>query len=132
MKRCYKASFTIEASMIVPLLLLIFATVITTLFYWHDKNVLEGITYETAVVGAEKLEWTKEDCKAYGMKLIKGKLLYFPGAQLYVSKSEDGVEVKAKANHGGMKLSIQSNMPITEPEKMLRRKELLDEGILQE
>ena len=35
-----RGGFTIEATVIVPLILFIFGVLLHILFYWHDKNIL--------------------------------------------------------------------------------------------
>ncbi len=131
MKKMQKGSFTIEASMLLPILLLVVSTVITILFYWHDRNVLKGIAYETAVVGAERTGTGEEELKLYAGRLIKGKLLWFPTAKVTVQKTEEEVTVTAKAQHCGMRAEAKSVMTNICPEKMIRRKEHINEDILQ-
>ena len=52
MKKRLSGSFTIEASFVVPIVLLVFMVGIYFIFYFHDKNILMGAVYETAVVGS--------------------------------------------------------------------------------
>ena len=50
MKKVWKGSITIEASVIVPMIFMVFALVITALFYYHDKNVVASVVHETVVL----------------------------------------------------------------------------------
>ena len=56
MKRRYlKGSMTIEAAFVIPFIFLILMELITSFFFYHDKNILNGAAYETAVVGSTKM-----------------------------------------------------------------------------
>lgn len=131
MRRRVKGSFTIEATMLIPIILFVVATAITILFYWHDRNVLKGIAYETAVVAAERGAASEEELKSNTERFIRGKLVWFPGAVVTVEKTQETVTVTARASHRGMVAEAESQMPITCPEKTIRRKEFIDEDILQ-
>lgn len=131
MRKRQKGSFTIEAAMLIPIILFLIATMITILFYWHDRTVLKGLVYETAVIGAEKVSDTGE-LETYANELLEGKLLWFPTATVTVEKEENQVVVKAEASWRRMKAMAQVATPITTPEKIIRRKEcIIDENILQ-
>ena len=47
-------SMTIEMSFLMPIILFLIMNCILVVFYYHDKNVLAGAAYETAVVGSTK------------------------------------------------------------------------------
>ena len=50
-----KGSMTVELSFLMPIILLLIMSSILAAFYFHDKNVLAGAAYETAVVGSTKI-----------------------------------------------------------------------------
>lgn len=131
MRRRWKGSFTVEASVIVPVLLFLCVTAITTLFYYHDKVVLEGVARETASFGTCRQEKTEQELKQTYEKLVKGKLLWFPKTQVQIRKSASDVEVSVQARHRGMSLKAKATVPLTKPEQKLRRKELIYEHTLQ-
>ena len=130
MRKRQKGSFTIEAAMLIPMILFLIATMITILFYWHDRAVLKGLVYETAVIGAERAAATGE-LETYANELLEEKLLWFPTATVTVEKEESQVVVKVEASRRRMKAMAQMAMPITAPEKIIRRKEYIDEDLLQ-
>ncbi len=130
MRKRLKGSFTIEASMLLPIILFLVATIITVLFYWHDRNVLKGLAYEVATVGTERVGDVKE-LENYGMELLEGKMLWFPAATVRVKKEESQLQVAVWAEYRGMSVRVETSMPITTPEKTIRRKEYIDENILQ-
>ena len=129
MKRWQKGSFTIEATILIPMVLLLVATSITILFYWHDRTVLKGVVYETAVLGAEGKE--EETLEQYAKELIKGKLLWFSRVTVEVEKEKRYIKVKARGSHRQMEIKAQTTMAITSPEKTIRRKDYIDENVLQ-
>lgn len=126
-----KGSFTIEAAILVPLLFFLFAATIRVFFYYHDKNILAGAAYETAVVGTERTEWKEEELKQYYHNLTTGKLLWFPGASVHIEKTEDDIVVLAEAKYRGMRVRAEATMADTHPETGIRIKENIHENILQ-
>lgn len=56
-----KASLMVETAYIMPVIFLSFLIGVYMLFYFHDKNILLGAGYETAVVGSEKVKWSEEN-----------------------------------------------------------------------
>lgn len=129
MKMRYKGSFTVEASVIVPLLLMMFASVIYLTFYYHDKNILTGAAYETAVVGSERMGYEEEELEDYFRRRIKGKLLLFAKVYEEVEIKEESVTVSADAKKGYMKIHTQICMNKTHPETFIRnRRKLFDVG----
>lgn len=46
-----RGSATVELTYMMPIIFLAFITTIYIIFYFHDKNILIGAAYETAVVG---------------------------------------------------------------------------------
>lgn len=126
-----KGSFTIEAAILVPLLLFLIAAAMQVFFYYHDKNILAGAAYETAAVGTERTGWKEEELKQYYYSLITGKLLWFSGANVRIEKTDDVLVVSAKAKHRGMCVSAEATMADTRPETAIRMKENINENILQ-
>ena len=70
MKKNQNGSFTIEASFVVPIILMVFMASVYIIFYFHDKNILSGAAYETAVVGSERKSYKKEELEAYFRRRI--------------------------------------------------------------
>ena len=71
MKKKQNGSFTIEASFVVPIILMVFMASVYIIFYFHDKNILSGAVYETAVVGSGRKGYEKEELEAYFRRRIK-------------------------------------------------------------
>ena len=53
--RVLKGSMTVEMSFLMPIILLLIMSSILASFYFHDKNILAGAAYETAVAGSTKM-----------------------------------------------------------------------------
>ena len=46
--------YTVEMSFLTPIIMLLVMSSIYAFFYYHDKNIIAGAAYETAVVGSNK------------------------------------------------------------------------------
>lgn len=118
-----KGSAVIEMSYIMPVFLLLFVTVIHTVFYYHDKAVINGAAAETAVLGAqlERKRGTEEyDLNGIFQERIKGKLIYMTNVDVEITNKEDEITVSAKAWKSGMELSISQKASIVKPEEKIR------------
>ena len=127
MRKSVDGSLTIEAAVIVPILLWVFAIIITLLFYFHDKNVVTAIAHETAVIGSGERDMSKEEVEQYFQRRLSGKLLLFRGADADAKVNDEEVSMTCSARKENMKLQIEINMSKTEPETVLRRKKLIGE-----
>ena len=93
-----QGSMTVEMSFLMPMVLFLIMGCILAVFYYHDKNILSGAAYETAVAGSTKAR-------------EKGG----------VTKEElEQIEVTAAASGKGMKVSVSKRAAVTDPEKYIR------------
>lgn len=115
---------TVEMAYIMPVIMLVFLAVIYATFYYHDKNVLIGMAYETAVIGAQQERTPKGmqegELSAFFMERTRSKLILFGGAQMAVSQNDQYVIVQASASKKRMKLDVEMKAPILDPEKYIR------------
>lgn len=129
----FRGVITVELSYLIPIILVIFLTVIYTTFYYHDKNILIGAASETAVVGAQMERKPdaegKTDLAGFYQERIQGKLILFSGAEASVNTSKKWVEVSASAERGYMRLYIVQRAALQEPEAAIRRKWMLEKAI---
>lgn len=114
---------TVEMSYLMPMILFLILGCILALFYYHDKNLISGAAYETAVVGSTKAR-EKEGVKAGELETlfaqrIRGKCILFVAPSASVSVGEE-VRVAVSASHGAMRLSVEKAAAVTEPEKHIR------------
>ena len=57
-RRTCKASTVVEMAYLMPVVLLCWMLVVFALFFYHDKSVIAGAAYESAVMGTEL--WAEE------------------------------------------------------------------------
>lgn len=135
MKTRLKGSFTIEASVIVPVILMVFALVLTMLFYYHDKNAVAAISHETLVVGCGREKITPSELEQYLQMRIRGKLLLFGRIDVDAKTEDDEITIECSAKKKGMSMRVKMSMRRTEPEQYiwnLRRVEKIKEGMKEE
>lgn len=132
MKKKIKGSFTIEAAVIVPIILLIFSMLINIAFFYHDKNIVIGLAHETLAIGSRRDTWNEKGLEDHFASGIKGKLLLFSSVQQEVQMDEEKVQITCKAKKGILALQTEYKMSKTQPEEYVRevRKILkMQEGI---
>lgn len=130
--RKYRASTIVEMAYLMPVVLMVWMLVIFALFYYHDKNILSGAAYETAVVGSElahEEEVQEGRVIQYFQGRIKGKMLFFRGAYVEVQSSDDRIQIKASASAKGLRVSVERSAAVTEPEEEIRKKKAIMERI---
>ena len=122
-KKDMKTSTVIEMSYIMPVFLFLFLLIMYTVFYYHDKAVLNGAAAETAVLGAqaERRKETKEyDLEKIFHERTEGKLIFLTGANVTVQKDEKEITVSVSAQKNLMRLSICQKAAIVNPEEKIR------------
>ena len=126
--------YTVEASVIVPLFLLVFAVSLNLLFYNHDKSVIGGAAYETVSYGSGRNDQDEEGLEAYFQKRVGGRTFLFQKVTGEVEMTEDSVKITCETKKGIMKIRLSREMCLTDPEDSIRNirklKELQDENIL--
>lgn len=113
-------TFTIEAAVIVPLILFVFSALMFILFYYHDKNILLGTAHETATLGSSRQGMEETELEQYFFSRIRGKLLLFTWVQSEVRVEEDSVQIVCKARKNTMSLKVECKGVKTEPEDYIR------------
>ena len=71
-QRWLKGSFTVEMAFLIPMILFLIMGCIRISFYYHDKNIIAGAAYETAVTGSTKVREMR-----YSKKGWEGSVSYF-------------------------------------------------------
>lgn len=115
-----KGSFTVEAAVIVPLIMVVFGVVLTLLFYYHDKNILASTAYETAVYGAGHPEESEAELAVYLQGRAEDKLLLFSAIEGVVTREEEQVHIVCRARKKKMTLKAESRIALTDPEEYIR------------
>lgn len=129
----FSGVITVEMSYLIPIILVLFLTVIYTTFYYHDKNILIGAAGETAAVGAQMERKPDEkgqtDLAGFYQERIQGKLILFSGAEASVSTEKKWVEVSTYADWGKMRLHVVQRAALQKPEAAIRRKWMLEKAV---
>lgn len=132
-KRKLKGSTTVEMAFLMPIILMIFMSCMFAIFYFHDKAVISGAAYETAVVGStkmrEKKKVTESELQALLTQRIGRKCIFYGGVNEKVSIEKEAIIVKVSAKKRRFGLSVEKRAAITEPEKEIRKKRRV-EGLL--
>lgn len=115
-----RGSFTIEATYIIPLILLVLGVMFHVLFYYHDKNILVGTVHETAAYGVGQEEIDEDTLKNYFMSRIKGKLLLFTKLENEITVEDEKVTVKCSASKSKILLTVECAVNRTDPEDYIR------------
>jgi len=119
-----KGSLTVEMSYLVPIILFLFVSLVQATFYFHDKAVLAGAAYETAVVGSTKMREKEppdeETLAALCRERIGRKCLLFSGTTVEVDLEEKEIIVKIRAARRGFSVSVEKRAAVTDPEKKIR------------
>lgn len=119
-KEGQKGSFTIEASVMVPMICMVLLLILYVIFYYHDKNILSGATYETAVWASGRKNYEEEEIKSYFQKRIRGKLILFGSVQEEIQVEKEEIRISCVARKKRMKVTAQAAAKRTEPEKFIR------------
>ena len=132
MKKKIRGSFTIEATVIVPLILLVFGILLHILFYYHDKNVLMAAAHETAVLGSSREGMAELELEYYFFSRFEGKLMLFTRVECVARIEEEHVTVECDGSKDYMSVKIECSISRTEPEdyiRSIRKLEKVGEGI---
>lgn len=120
-----RGSTVVEMAYIMPIFLLLFVLVINTVFFFHDKVILNGAACETAVLGTQRARMKeKEEAELEGffMERIKGKLIRMSDVSVSVFEGEKKVTVEVTAKRDGMSMRICQKAVTARPEEMIRWK----------
>ena len=120
-----RGSTVVEMAYIMPIFLLLFVLVINTVFFFHDKVILNGAACETAVLGTQRVrmkEKEEADLEGFFMERIKGKLIRMSDVSVSVFEGEKEVTVEVTAKRGEMSMRICQKAVTARPEEMIRWK----------
>lgn len=131
-KEC-NGSTVVEMAYLMPVVLLTWMLIIFALFYYHDKNIIAGAAYETAVVTSELARTENEvptgKAEQYFQDRIRGKLLFFGGADAAIAVGETEITVRASAAAKGLSVSAEKRASTVIAEKKIRKIKILKQKI---
>lgn len=121
-KQSVRGSSVIEMSYLLALFFGMFIMIIYTVFYFHDKAVINGAASETAILGAqaERKKTGEYDLEGFFHERADGKLIYMTNTDVSVSENDKEITVNVVARKSFMKISVCQKAVISEPEKRLR------------
>ncbi len=123
-RNCMNGSFTVEMSFLMPVILFLSMGCILLCFYYHDKNIIAGAAYETAVVGSTKVREKDEigegELNALFEERTGKKCILFSRVRVTSSVGEEEIHISATAKKRHMTLTVESSAAITRPEKYIR------------
>lgn len=122
--RKLRAYLTVEMTFIATSILLLFMGIVLVIFYCHDKNIISGVAYETAVTGSikmrEKEGITEEELSSFCKGRLKGKLIFLTNQLVDISILKEEVIVEISASKKGYSVSTVKRAAITIPENKIR------------
>lgn len=117
-------SITVEMSFLMPMILFLILSCILAVFYYHDKNIISGAAYETAVVGSTKAREregvTSEELQELFEQRLQGKCILFPGVRAKIGVGEKEIKVEGRASWNRIQMSTVKYASVTEPETYIR------------
>lgn len=123
-KKRLKGSMTIETAVIVSVIAFVFMGFCMTLFYYHDKNIIYGAAYETAVAGSMEIRRkepvTEEELTAFCRDRLKKKCIFMTSQEIEVVMNKEEIIVRILAAKRGYRLMSEQKAPVTNPEKKIR------------
>lgn len=120
MTKKIKGSFTIEAAIIVPLILFVCAVLLHLLFYYHDKTVLTSAAHETLAYACGRSGMDEDELEEHLRSRIKGKLMLLNDVEHQVKLQGENVTVTCRAGEAPLQLKIECVTRKTAPEVYIR------------
>lgn len=120
MRKCVRGSFTVEATVVVPLVLFVVGALCYLLFYYHDKNVMMSAAHETVVYGSYVENLDEEILKNYMEERVKGKCLLFSNCKIDIVIQKEEINLLVTSAKGPMSLRVQSSSMTTNPGRYIR------------
>ena len=122
MMKPVRAVITVEAAVVMGVILIGLALLLRMALYLHDKAVLSGVVMESAQVARERDRAGIEDSvSGYIAERLQGKLLYFPLSACSVSQTGDMVRVSSQTANGALRLRAVAGAPLIDPEEEIRK-----------
>ena len=120
MRKDLKASFTVEAALLIPLIMVVFGVLLSLLLYYHDRMLLVSAVQESAVYGSSRENKTDKEIEKHLRELIEGRLLLLKDFRIEIDNQKTVCKVSCTVNHSVFQLGVESKMIKTEPEQYIR------------
>lgn len=96
-KKKLKASFTIEASIIVPIALLLVASVMTVVFMLHDRVILSTVSSYEVIEHATQYKDNPQAAEEGILQMLEKRLVTAKNIQTSSEGETDGMSVRTEA-----------------------------------
>ena len=104
-QRWLKGSFTVEMAFLMPMILFLIMGCIRISFYYHDKNIIAGAAYETAVTGSTKVREkdgiSESELNALFKERVGRKCILFSRIRVQSSVGKDEIKGSCKTKENG-------------------------------
>jgi hypothetical protein len=127
MRKRIKASLTIEAAILVPLILFLCAGLLQFLCYHHDRTILTAAAHETVAYACGRQGMDEEELEAHLKKRTKGALMLLQQVEQTVEIQGEQVTVTCQTKKKPWTLKIQCVSRKTQPEVWIRNARKLEE-----
>lgn len=121
MRKNLSGSVTVEGALVIPVILFVFGILLNMLFYYHDKNVVGAVAYDTASYGSYQEEPKEAELEQYLKEQLRGKLLFFQSIQWDIQIHSQQIWVCCIAEKKGMMIRETSFVSRTEPQDYIRQ-----------
>ena len=120
MRKTLSGNITVQAAVVIPVVLLVFGLLMNMLFYYHDKNVICAVAHETAFYGSYLERPEQKVLEEYLETQLTGKLLLFSSVRSEIQIEEAEIYVCCTAQVNNMCLKEERSVPKTEPVSYIR------------
>lgn len=94
----YCGSYTVEASLLMGILLPLLASILYMGFYLHDRSFLQGAAHEAAAYASLRADDESADTAQAAQKLVSGRMLGTRGVSAKTSADQKKVQIHYQGN----------------------------------
>lgn len=128
-----QGSATVEMIYIMPIIFLVFLVVIYMAFFFHDKNALQGITYEAVVIGSSQYRTNdgiqEEEIIEFIQEKSATRMLFLPVPEVDITVTEDEITIVTSGSKNKLNIEVEKSFPLVELETKIRSTNII-EGVL--
>ncbi len=141
----FKAVYTLENAVIVPIFFMVYIISISVAIYMHDRIILRNaleqaaIEYEYRYINAaevkDKNEMTEEEFATKVKDYIDAKTLYLNDTDIIIQKKDNNIKITAKASfplvtaYVGKSINTSEMISVNNPKKWIRITKALKEAV---
>lgn len=128
-----RASATVEMIYIMPVIFLVFMAAVYMAFYFHDKNALQGITYEATVIGSSQYRTSdgvqEDEIIEFVQEKGMSRMLFLPVPEVEITVAEDEIIITTSSSKNKLKVEVEKSFPLEQLEEKVRSANII-EGVL--